>query len=230
MPSVGARAEAFAGGGERPDRDPTSRSSAVKEAVPFSGGAGSASVRPLVGDGGAGGVALSGNGEGGMDDRFSEAGRIVTEFSKFEKLTSVHINSTDDLMLASGYTHGVRLFDVATGSVVREFAEIHEDHINISRFANHSPFVFATSSFDKTVKAWDSRIRADKTPIYACRSEMGHVMLSFSPDDVFLLTSAVDNEVKQYLAVDGRLHMDLDVPKTGLEENFTRSYYTSSGR
>lgn len=51
-----------------------------------------------------------------------------------------------------------------------------------------------------------------------------------SPDDVFLLTSAVDNEVKQYLAVDGRLHMDLDVPKTGLEENFTRSYYTSSGR
>lgn len=47
---------------------------------------------------------------------------------------------------------------------------------------------------------------------------------------MFLLTSAVDNEIKQYLAVDGRLHMDLDVPKTGLEENFTRSYYTSSGR
>lgn len=55
-------------------------------------------------------------------------------------------------------------------------------------------------------------------------------MVGNSPDDVFLLTSAVDNEVKQYLAVDGRLHMDLDVPKTGLTENFTRSYYTSSGR
>lgn len=51
-----------------------------------------------------------------------------------------------------------------------------------------------------------------------------------SPDDAFLLTSAVDNEIKQYLAVDGRLHMNLDVPKTGLDENFTRSYYTSSGR
>lgn len=51
-----------------------------------------------------------------------------------------------------------------------------------------------------------------------------------SPDDVFLLTSAVDNEVKQYLALDGRLHMDLDIPKTGMDENFTRSYYTSSGR
>lgn len=36
--------------------------------------------------------------------------------------------------------------------MVREFDDIHEDHINISRFANHSPFVFATSSFDKTVR------------------------------------------------------------------------------
>lgn len=40
----------------------------------------------------------------------------------------------------------------------------------------------------------------------------------------------MDNEVKQYLAVDGTLYMDLDLPKTGLNENFTRSYYTSSGR
>lgn len=47
---------------------------------------------------------------------------------------------------------------------------------------------------------------------------------------MFLLTSAVDNEVKQYLALDGRLHMDLEIPKTGMDENFTRSYYTSSGR
>lgn len=39
------------------------------------------------------------------------------------------------------------------GQVVREFADIHEDHINISRFANHSPFVFATSSFDRTVRS-----------------------------------------------------------------------------
>lgn len=47
---------------------------------------------------------------------------------------------------------------------------------------------------------------------------------------MFLLTSAVDNEVKQYLALDGRLHMDLEIPKTRMDENFTRSYYTSSGR
>lgn len=62
------------------------------------------------------------------------------------------------------------------------------------------------------------------------RGELTGGKLECSPDDVFLLTSAVDNEIKQYLTVDGRLHMNLDVPKTGLEENYTRSYYTSSGR
>ncbi|CAN0302078.1 unnamed protein product, partial [Ectocarpus sp. 13 AM-2016] len=36
-------------------------------------------------------------------------------FAQFEKLTSVHINSTDDQMLASGYTYGVKLFDLSTG-------------------------------------------------------------------------------------------------------------------
>ncbi|CAB1107021.1 unnamed protein product [Ectocarpus sp. CCAP 1310/34] len=221
MPSVGTRNASEAA--ERAEEllqdhhgDLTSRSNAVQEAMPF-GGMGGAENGP-------------GNGPIGLDHRFSEDGRIVTEFAQFEKLTSVHINSTDDQMLASGYTYGVKLFDLGTGQVVRDFEDVHEDHINISRFANHSPFVFATSSFDKTVKAWDSRVRADNAPIYTCHSEMGHVMLSFSPDDVFLLTSAVDNEVKQYLALDGRLHMDLDVPKTGLDENFTRSYYTSSGR
>ncbi|CAM9662216.1 unnamed protein product [Scytosiphon promiscuus] len=224
MPSVGARAQAAAEGLELRNHDFTSRSNAVQEAVPFNGATATASASPLLGG------ATAGNGQVGMDDRFSEAGRIVTEFEQFEKLTSVHINSSDDQMLASGYTYGVKLYDLGTGQVIRAFEDIHEDHINISRFANHSPFVFATSSFDKTVKAWDSRIRPDNSPIYTCNSEMGHVMLSFSPDDVFLLTSAVDNEVKQYLALDGRLHMNLDVPKTGLDENFTRSYYTSSGR
>lgn len=41
----------------------------------------------------------------------------MSGFSNFEKLTSVHVNSTDDHMLASGYTFGVRLFDLGTGQV-----------------------------------------------------------------------------------------------------------------
>lgn len=65
MPSVGARAELAVEGSELEDRDLTSRSNAVQEAVPFNGELGAAPARPV----------LSGNGEGGMDDRFSEGSK-----------------------------------------------------------------------------------------------------------------------------------------------------------
>jgi hypothetical protein len=38
----------------------------------------------------------------------------------------------------------------------------------------------------------------------ALRSDGSIVMICFSPDDTFLLSSAVDNELRQYTAVDGR--------------------------
>lgn len=41
----------------------------------------------------------------------------MSEFDPFQRLTSVHVNSTDDHMLASGYTFGVRLFDIETKQV-----------------------------------------------------------------------------------------------------------------
>ncbi|CAM9810480.1 unnamed protein product [Chrysoparadoxa australica] len=157
-------------------------------------------------------------------------GSVVREYDSFEKLTSVHVNCTDELALASGYSLSVSLFDLETGQQLRNFKEIHRDHINISRFANHSPFLFATSSFDRTVKMWDARVRSDNVPIYTCLSAQGHIMLTFSPDDVFLLTSAVDNGVTQYLSVDGREHLSLDIPCSGIADNFTRAYYTSSGK
>lgn len=50
-------------------------------------------------------------------DLNQSAGRIVTKFEEFERLTSVHVNSTDDHMLVSGYTHGVKLYDIITGQV-----------------------------------------------------------------------------------------------------------------
>ena len=180
---------------------------------------------------------------------------------------------------------------------------IHQQHINITRFANHSPHIFATSSFDKCVKMWDVRTSC-LAPTYECkcvaslgavglswqcgagagilwhapttcraagrllgcevgsvqqgclvsagrrrppscvpstcppppvlllligpsalsvgltthvhlkspvldpnvfsRSDGSIVMICFSPDDTFLLSSAVDNELRQYTAVDGR--------------------------
>ncbi|EOX91603.1 Transducin family protein / WD-40 repeat family protein isoform 2 [Theobroma cacao] len=60
---------------------------------------------------------------------------------------------------------------------------------------------------------------------YTASSSRGNVMVCFSPDDLYLLVSAIDNEVKQLLAVDGRLHMNFNITSTGSAHNYTRSYY-----
>ena len=89
----------------------------------------------------------------------------VAAFESFDELTSVHVNGDDSRVLASGYSKDVRVYDMATASLVRTFADIHSEHINISRFTHHSPTIFATSSFDKTVKVWDTRLPG-RRPIY----------------------------------------------------------------
>lgn len=126
-------------------------------------------------------------------NRASRSPAIYT-YDDFEQLTSVHINSTDDYFLASGYSKHVGMYDLRTGKRLEIFTDLHEEHINVVKFAHHSPFLFATSSFDKEIKMWDIRIKAGK-PLYTTRSNRGNVMVCFSRDDHYLLSSAVDNEV-----------------------------------
>ncbi|KAK8716636.1 hypothetical protein V6N13_043941 [Hibiscus sabdariffa] len=145
-------------------------------------------------------------------------------FEDFKQLTSVHANSTDDQFLASGYSKGVALYDISTGRRLQVFTNMHREPINVAKFAHHTPFMFATSSFDKDVKMWDLRERPDN-PCYTASSSKGNVMVCFSPDDLYLLVSAIDNEVKQLLAVDGRLQMNFNINSTGSAQNYTRSYY-----
>ncbi|KAI3523977.1 hypothetical protein L1887_02537 [Cichorium endivia] len=145
-------------------------------------------------------------------------------FDEFDQLTSVHVNSTDELFLASGYSKHVALYDINTGKRLQVFTDMHQEHINVVKFANHSPSMFATSSFDHDVKMWDLRQKPIQ-PCYTASSGRGNVMVCFSHDDHYLLASAVDNEVKQLLAVDGRLHLDFGIAPTGSSQNYTRSYY-----
>ena len=49
---------------------------------------------------------------------------IVHIYPKFNKLTSVHIDSQDCHMLACGYSNDVRLYDLATGTVLRNFENV----------------------------------------------------------------------------------------------------------
>lgn len=145
-------------------------------------------------------------------------------FADFEQLTSVHVNSMDDRLLVSGYTRNIALYDIGTGQRMELFRDLHREPINVAKFANHSPFLFATSSFDRDVKMWDLR-ETPVRPCYTVSSSRENVMVCFSPDDHYLLVSAVDNEVKQLLAGDGRIQMKFEIASTGSAHNYTRSYY-----
>ncbi|KAG9135843.1 hypothetical protein Leryth_002557 [Lithospermum erythrorhizon] len=146
------------------------------------------------------------------------------KFDKFEQLTSVHINSTDDQFLTTSYSKKVAIYDIGSGKRSSLFTHMHRDAINVAKFANHSPNLFVTSSFDRDVKMWDLRQKVTN-PCYTASSSTGNVMVCFSPDDHYLLASAVDNEVKQLLAVDGRVHLDFNIAPAGNAYNYTRSYY-----
>ncbi|KNA15740.1 hypothetical protein SOVF_095500 isoform B [Spinacia oleracea] len=145
-------------------------------------------------------------------------------FDDFDQLTSVHVNATDELFIASGYSKNVALYDINTGKRLNMFSDMHQQHINVVKFSNHSPSVFATSSFDQDVKMWDLR-QGPFQPCFKATSSHGNVMVCFSPDDLYLLVSAVDNEVKQLSAIDGRLLLDFEISSTGSSQNYTRSYY-----
>ena len=153
------------------------------------------------------------------------------------KLTSMHCNADDTLLSGSGYTHSVFISDMATGFKLRTLKNIHEGHVNIARFANQLPYLLLTSSFDHSCKMFDLRSnhtvrRGDvdvPVPIYTCSSRSGNVMVCFSPNDTYFLSSAVDNEVRQYHVRDGSLHLEYDIPKHNIATNYTRSYYANEG-
>ncbi|XP_052197515.1 protein DWD HYPERSENSITIVE TO UV-B 1-like isoform X2 [Diospyros lotus] len=145
-------------------------------------------------------------------------------YDDFEKLTSVHVNSTDDQFLTSGYSKDVALYDIGSGRRLQLLTDIHRGSINVAKFSHHSPSIFVTSSFDHDIKMWDLRQKPVR-PCYKVSSSRENVMVCFSPDDLYLLVSAVDNEVNQLMAVDGRPNMKFEIPSTGSAHNYTRSYY-----
>lgn len=151
-----------------------------------------------------------------------------SESQSFPQLTSVHVNSSDELMLASGYSSTIRLYDLATGQPHRTYSHVHSKHINIVRFANSTPHLMASCSFDKYVKLWDLRVPG-ATPAFTLPSNGPTVMIAFSQDDLKLLVSGVDNDVTQFDVTSGRLSLDLAAPRSGLDTAYTRSYYGNGG-
>tara|TARA_R110002050_G_scaffold118462_4_gene235847 strand:+ start:118 stop:714 length:597 start_codon:yes stop_codon:yes gene_type:complete len=113
----------------------------------------------------------------------------VHAYKDFKQLTALHSNSLDEKFIVSGYSNDVALYDIESGSRLNVFPELHEDqHINVLKFANRHPHLFATCSFDCTVKLWDLREKVVKeNALFVKRSSKGTVMVCFSDDDKYLL-------------------------------------------
>ena len=147
-------------------------------------------------------------------------------FDKQSKISSAYINCDDKYCLTSG-KRVVSLYDIQSGTLMKSFNNMHEKDINVLKFAHNSPNLFATSSFGKEIKMWD--LRDTSRPIFTRKSTGCTVMVCFSPDDRYLLSSSSDNEVRQYLTHDGQLHLKYNLPRKGKEINYTRSYYMNGG-
>jgi len=156
----------------------------------------------------------------------------VSSFDRFHELTSLNINCEDQTFLVSGYSNHIAAYDLPTGRLQTVLRDCHSNHINVLKFSHYTPSVFATSSFDHEVKLWDLReptYGGVKRPIYSRRSNKANVMVCFSPDDRYLLASAVDNEVRQYNTYSGELVRKYDIRPTYSPDNFTRSYFMNGG-
>lgn len=153
------------------------------------------------------------------------------ELEPFSHLSSLSMNCTDDFFMTSGFCVDVGLYDVTTGRRVNTFCGLHQNFINILRFAHRSPHLFATASFDHTCKVWDLRdpnIHADK-PAMCCGTDTLNVMCCFAPDDSRLLVSGVDEALRQF---DLRMHgqgTKFPVPTMNSSINYRRSLYMAGG-
>lgn len=59
--------------------------------------------------------------------------------------------------LTGGRSDSVVLTDIETAKEIEKISNIHNGYINVLKFSNNNPNIFATSSFDRSVKVWDLR-------------------------------------------------------------------------
>eukprot|EP00930_Biecheleria_cincta_P019125 TRINITY_DN14693_c0_g1_i2.p1 TRINITY_DN14693_c0_g1~~TRINITY_DN14693_c0_g1_i2.p1 ORF type:complete len:1009 (+),score=155.95 TRINITY_DN14693_c0_g1_i2:106-3132(+) len=150
----------------------------------------------------------------------------------FSHLSSLSVNCTDEFFMTSGFCVDLGLYDLHTGRKLNTFRGVHQNFINIGRFAHRSPHIFATASFDHTCKLWDLREPVlPSKPVRLFKTESLNVMCCFSPDDKHILCSGVDDVLQQFnLAKDTSCHGSrFRLPAANSLTNYRRSLYLTNG-
>ncbi|XP_049358081.1 uncharacterized protein LOC125822692 [Solanum verrucosum] len=113
--------------------------------------------------------------------------------TKTSKLLCCHFNSEGELLAAAGHDKKVLIWKLGTNNVYS--GEGHAHHVTDIRFRPHST-VFATSSFDRTVKIWDAA--KPSNPFQNLVGHVEHVMSTdFHPTKLGLLSSCdTSNDIR----------------------------------
>ena len=144
------------------------------------------------------------------------------------ELSSLSVNCTDDYVAVSGFSKDIALYDVYTGSCVNVVRNVHSDWVNIVRFANQSPHILASASFDQSLKLYDLRCGLDgDRPIRSYQNSSMNVMCNFAPDDRHILLSGVDANVTRLTVPDFQACETIDIPAAGSRTNYRRSVFLS---
>jgi len=156
----------------------------------------------------------------------------VNDRMHFSKLSSLSVNCSDDYLLASGISQSISIYDIPTGKVLSVGSGVHEHFINISRFCQTAPYIFATASFDNTCKIWDLRLPLYRdSPIKTLNTGGPNVMCCFSPDDRHFLCSGVDTRLTQFEVPSWRqMPQRMPLREPLHEERYRRSAYLAGGQ
>jgi len=155
-----------------------------------------------------------------------------SRFKSFPKLSSLSVNCSDNFLLASGISSSIVVYDLETGHVVCNGNRVHEHFINISRFCQTSPHIFATASFDYTCKIWDLRQPLGANEAVKTLNTGGHnVMCQFSPDDRHFLCSGIDTQLVQFEVPSWRqTPFQMPLRPSVHPDRYRRSAYLASGQ
>lgn len=139
--------------------------------------------------------------------------------------------SCDNALFSACAGSEFSLHDALTGATVRRYTAPHNGNtVNITRFANTMPSVFASCSLERTVALWDARVQSP-TPVLTINSAEENIVLSFSPDDSRLLISGAANSVWQVSTLTGAFHSEVELPfgDAPRARFYTRAYYGNGG-
>ncbi|XP_047262877.1 uncharacterized protein LOC107859368 isoform X2 [Capsicum annuum] len=120
-------------------------------------------------------------------DNFKEVSSLHTNYNK---LLCCHINSKGELLATAGHDGKVLIWELENNNVYS--GEGHAHHVTDIRFRPNST-LFATSSFDRTVKIWDAA--KPSNPFQNLVGHIEHVMsVDFHPRNAGLLSSCDSND------------------------------------